>query len=277
MPELPEVQTMADDLKKKIVGRKIVKVWLDWERHIKYPTPKKFKRDIIGAKIVNVSRRAKNVLMDLDKGNLLAIHPRMTGKFLVEHSTKSIRKHVHLILYLNGGLVLTFSDVRKFGKVLFGKKEEILNLPYFRNLGPDPFDKDLSFTKFKEIISIRKKKIKNVLMDQQALAGIGNIYADEILWSAKVHPEKPANSLTNLELKNIFNYMRLILKRAIVLRGTSISDYRDTSNRPGGFAPRLMVYGKEGVPCKRCRTTIKRIKLNGRSAHYCPKCQRLPK
>lgn len=272
MPELPEVQTIVNDLKREIVGRRILSVWVDWPRHIKYPSLKEFKRNIRGAKILGVTRRAKNIIILLDKDRILLIHPKMTGHLLVAGKIKN--KHIHLIFHLDKGVTLAFSDVRKFGKVLFGKTQEVFKLPDLKDIGPEPLGKNFSFGDFKRVVSKHRRKIKEVLMDQKVIAGIGNIYSDEILWLSKIHPAKPANKLTDKELRNIYSRMRLILKRAISLRGASVSDFRDTSGKEGRYAGRLMIYGKVGKPCRRCGTAIKRIKINNRSAHYCPRCQK---
>src|SRR3989344_2525876 len=245
MPELPEVQTIVNDLKKKIIGRKIIKVWLDWGRHLKYVTPAKFKRDIKGAKILDVSRRAKNILISLDRKRLLLIHPKMTGLLLVGSNYKP-QKHVHLIFYLTGRKFIAFSDVRKFGKVIYGSAEKVLKLPDLKEIGPEPFDVNLSLGGFKKIILSKNKKIKTALMDQKIIAGIGNIYADEILWASKIHPARISSKLSGENIKSIFKNMRLILGRAIQLRGTSISDFRDTTGRIGRYSKKLMAYGKEG-------------------------------
>src|SRR3989344_3624055 len=200
MPELPEVQTIVNDLKKKIIGRKIIKVWLDWERHLKYVSPSKFRRDIRGAKILGVSRRAKNILISLDKKRLLLIHPKMTGRLLVV-STYKPQKHVHLIFYLTGRKFIAFSDVRKFGKVIYGSAEKVLKLPDLKEIGPEPFDANLSLEKFKEIILSKNRKIKTALMDQKIIAGIGNIYADEILWASEIHPARISSKLNGENIK----------------------------------------------------------------------------
>lgn len=275
VPELPEVQTIVDDLKKKVIGLKIVHVWLDWGKHLKNITPSRFRNNIKNALILDITRRAKNILISLDKNRLLVIHLKMTGNLLITRDAKiKNQKHVHMVFYLTKGNVMAFSDTRKFGKVLFGNTKDVLKLADLKEIGPEPLDPAFSFKDFENIITKRKRKIKPVLMDQKVLAGIGNIYADEILWSAKIYPGRFAHKLTKQELNEMYKSTRFILRKAIRFRGTSISDFKDTAGRPGRYANKLMVYGRIGLPCKRCDAPIKRIKLNGRSTHYCPNCQK---
>lgn len=271
MPELPEVQTLTDDLKRRIVGQRIKSVLILWPGHLKSHSPKSFKKEIAGAKIKDVTRRAKNVLIHLDKNRVLLIHPKMTGNLLLgKLQDFKGNKHVHLVFILSGLKVLAFADIRKFGKVILGDKEKtIANL----NLGPEPFDKDFNFTKFKKIVSKKKRSIKTVLMDQSNIAGIGNIYSDEILWLSKINPLRLASDLSGAELRRIYSQIKPLLKKAIKFRGTSISDFKDTAGSPGGYEKFLKVYGRDKEKCSRCGSLIIKVKINGRSGHYCPKCQ----
>lgn len=226
---------------------------------------------------------------------LLLIHQKLTGhllygkwkvkkvsssKFIVQSLIKGplrekVNDYIHLIFYLDNGRQLVLSDLRKFAKVLFGSKEKIENSPDLAEIGPEPLDKSFKVEKFKSLITSQKRKIKQVLMDQKIIAGIGNIYSDEILWEAKIHPFRTADELKTYELGILYKAMRQILKKAVKLRGTSISDYRDTSGKAGAYAGVRRAYRREGEPCPRCRTPIRRIKIGGRSAHFCPKCQKL--
>ncbi len=289
MPELPEVQTIVNDLNKKVVGRRITGVWFDF--------PKMFKKSplalekIKGKKILEVRRRGKNILIYLSDNLLLLIHQKLTGHLLVgkwKVQGKSVtplapkemiadpqNQYIHLIFNLDNGQMLGLSDLRKFAKVLLGKKEQIENLADIKALGPDALAKSLTLDRFISLISAKKQKIKQVLMDQEVISGIGNIYSDEILWKAKIHPFKPADKLSAKQISDIYKVMKAILAKALKLRGTSISDYRDTAGKKGGYAEIRSVYQREDEPCKRCGTSIVRIKLGGRSAHYCPWCQKL--
>jgi len=306
MPELPEVQTIVNDLNKKIIGRRIIGVWFDIPSLIKKPRPEDFKFKIKDLRITKIKRRGKNILIYLSnpsriKSNksrilekLLLIHQKLTGhllygkwsikkvsgKFQVSSLLKGpleekVNNYIHLIFYLDNGFQLALSDLRKFAKVLFGPKEEIEKLPDLKKLGPEPLDKSFNFPIFQSAILKEKRKIKQVLMDQEAIAGIGNIYSDEILWQAKIHPFRQAYQLKTYQLKNLYMAMKQVLERAIKLRGTSVSDFRDIGGKAGFYAEERKVYQREGEPCRRCGTIIKRVKMGGRSAHYCPKCQRL--
>lgn len=274
MPELPEVQTIVNDLQKKIIGRKIVGFWSDTPRIIKEPSIKELGKQIKGLKIQKIIRRGKNIIIYLSKNKLLLIHPKLTGRLLLGGQfLKNPKNYIRAIFYLDKRETLAFSDVRKFGKIIFGDREHVESLPDLTDLGPDPLDPNFSFEKFKEIIKAETRKIKLVLLDQEIIAGIGNIYSDEALWMAKIHPLTPANKLTNRQLNNLYNAIRSVLKKSLSVRGSSMRDYRDTSGREGGYIKIRRVYDREGFLCYRCGTKIKRIKMNERSAHFCPRCQ----
>ena len=173
--------------------------------------------------------------------------------------------------------MLALSDLRKFAKVELWDKEELMHSDYFKALGPEPLEKSFTLANFKKAIKIKKGKIKQVLMDQSVIAGIGNIYSDEILWSAKIHPLRLIEDLEDKDFKRMYLAMKKILKIAIKDRGESISDYRTPAGEKGRFDRHRMVYRREKEPCPRCKEPIKRLKIGGRSAHYCPKCQRISK
>ncbi len=290
MPELPEVQIMVDDLKKRIIGRTILAAWSDWPKIIKFPKKfSDFADQIKNSKIINVARRAKYIEIHLNNDRILMIHPRMTGHPLLGHweikngkaiptSTGAIQDkingYVHLLFYLDNDLMLGISDARKFCTVRLGKKSLLENLPEIKKLGIDPFDKKLTVNKVATLLRSKKRPIKPTLLDQTLISGIGNIYADEILWLAKIHPLRKTNSLTDTEIKSLFKAMRLILKKALLLRGSSFVDYRDTNGEKGRYSSVANVYNRKGEPCKRCNSKIIRIKIAQRSAHFCEQCQK---
>lgn len=290
MPELPEVETTVRDLNKKILGRTFLDVWTDFKKIIKKPSFEKFKKEIKGKKIENVWRRGKNIIFDLSNGYSLLIHQKLTGhlllgkwelkngkwesKILGPLAEDPVNRFLHLIFFLDDGQQLALSDLRKFAKVELQKKEELLNSKEFKKIGPEPLDKNFTFEKFKEVLSKKKKgKIKQVLMDQSVIAGIGNIYSDEILWQAKIHPFTEVSKLSTLDLKRIYQAMKKILLKAIELGGESISDFRRISGEKGYFDKERKVYRREGEKCRRCGTIIKRLKIGGRSTYFCPSCQ----
>lgn len=305
MPELPEVETIVNDLKRKVLKRTFLGVWTDFAKMIKIPKSfSQFQKELKEKEIQKVWRRGKNIIFDLSDDYCLRVHQKMTGHLLFGKWQKQKGKwqavvsgplkedpwnrFLHLVFQLDNGYQLALSDMRKFAKVDLRKKEDLLNSPEFKELGPEPLEKGFTFTKFKERLQKKKKaaegeprqrrgKIKQILMDQSIIVGIGNIYSDEILWQAKIHPFRPVVQLNNNDFKRMWLATRQILKKAIKLRGTSIPDFRDTSGKPGGYDKARLVYRREGEKCQRCKTKIKRIKMGGRSAHFCPKCQPLTK
>lgn len=304
MPEMPEVETIARGLNRKLKGRKIIGLWTDWPKYFKLPRGERaFRKHITAKKIKSVGRRGKNVLIRLSDDHLLLIHQKMSGHLMVGRwqRTKSrlseklpenwrgqkwipsplqgpfmdpMNRFIRLVFFLDDGQMLALSDLRRFAKVLCALRGAILNLPDIKNLGPEPLGQGLTFGKFKKLFEGKKGRIKQILMDQSFIVGIGNIYADEILWLSKIHPTRRIEGLKEDELRTIYSSMKKILKKALRLRGTSIDDYRDSGGRRGKYDLARYVYQREGEPCPRCGTPVKRLKLGGRSAHYCPKCQK---
>lgn len=293
MPELPEVETTIRDLKKKVLNRTFVGVWTDFPKNIKKPAKVgEFKKEIIGRKIEGIWRRAKNIIFDLSGGKALLVHQKMTGHLLygkwVEDkgawravtpgplSDDPMNRFLHLIFWLDDGCQLALSDLRKFAKIELYNRTELLESKEFGSLGPEPLEKGFTFGKFMEAMGRKRKgKIKQVLMDPYVIAGIGNIYSDEILWDARIHPTKDISKLDEDEFSGIYRALRRILPEAIKLGGESFSDFRRPSGEKGNFDLLRKAYRREGEKCERCGTIIKRMKIGGRSAHYCPKCQRL--
>ncbi|MCD6114736.1 DNA-formamidopyrimidine glycosylase [bacterium] len=290
MPELPEVETTVLDLKRKVLKRTFLDIWTDAPKLIKKPNLEEFKREIKGKKIQDIKRKGKFIIFYLSGDKRLLIHQKLTGHLLVGQWKKEneewvpvkkgpledpMNKFIHIIFFLDNGLMIAFSDLRKFGRVELLTKKELENLKDLKELGPDPLDKNFTFDRFKQIIQNQKRKIKAVLMDQKLISGIGNIYSDEILFRAGVHPFKPANTLQEREIRKIYRNIKSVLKKAIKLGGESISDYRRPDGRKGGFDKERKVYRREGMPCYVCGTKIERGKINSRSTYFCPKCQKL--
>ncbi len=278
MPELPEVQTVVNDLNRKVLGRKLVRVWFDWPRSIKGTTPNRFRREVRNLKIESITRRAKNIVFLLKnrflKEYLLLIHLKMTGHILMGGPAGIKNKHVHFTFFLSGNATMNLSDVRKFAKVVFGPRDKIEKSEHLAHLGPEPLDPAFKLTDFESLLKKQKRKIKQVLMDPKIIAGIGNIYSDEVLWLSKTSPLRPANSINKHEASALYKAIKKILKGAIRLRGSSTSDFRDTSGLSGRYGAKHQVYRRLGEPCPRCGKDIKRVRIGGRSAHYCAHCQR---
>jgi len=269
MPELPEVQTIVSDLNKEIKNLRIVNLWLDLPYSID-------RKKLIGSTILGVRRRAKNILIDLDNEGILLIHLKMTGKLIINSKIKmqneKFRKHVHLVFDLDDGRELVFSDVRKFGKVILDSKKRIE--ARLLGLGPEPLSKEFTFPVFDLAIVNRRRAIKLVLLDQYVISGIGNIYSDDILWKARIDPRKLACDLSLKEKKRIWSAISNVLSRAIKLRGSSISDYRDFYGKEGGYQKIRLVYDRYKEKCRRCAAMILKIKIGGRSSCFCPGCQK---
>ena len=289
MPELPEVETIVRGLQKKVLGRTFFDVWTDAPKIIKRPKNfKQFKKVIINKKIRRIRRRGKNIIFILSGGFSLLVHQKLTGHLLLgqwsfkkgrwlasqKPLSEKVNSYIHLLFTFDNGLMMALSDLRKFAKVELWKSEELDAAPEINELGPEPFDKALTFQRFCDIISCKRGKIKQILMNQKIVAGIGNIYSDEILFEAKIHPLREVSQLSQRDIKRIYTAMKKILEKAIRLRGASISDFRDIAGEKGYFDKVRKIYRREGEPCLRCGAKIKRVKIGGRSAHYCPTCQK---
>jgi len=289
VPELPEVETIVRGLNEKVLGRTFIDIWTDSKKIVKKPESfEQFKKEIKGKTILKIWRRGKNILFDLSGNKVLLIHQKLTGHLLhgtwsMKHRTwqpkergpleEKINTYIHLLFTLDNGKMVALSDLRKFGKAELWETEELKK--ELSSLGPEPLDRDFDFEEFKRVLLKTRGKIKKILMDQKVIAGIGNIYSDEILWQAKVNPLRQIKTLNKKELKKIYKAIKEVLKKAVELRGTSTSDYRDIEGKKGFFQKQRKVYRREGEKCSRCGAIIKKIKLAGRSARFCPKCQKV--
>lgn len=296
MPELPEVETTVRQLKKHLIGAKITRVWTDAKKLIKKPPSfSKFKKEIVGSKIKHISRRAKYIIFHLSGKKTLVIHQKLTGHLLLGKWERKNDKwtpaekgpledkynqYLHVIFWLDSGQMLALSNLRKFATLqLFNKKvpsdpSKKANIKELDQLGPEPLSREFTFTQFKKALKGRRAAIKKILMDQEVISGLGNIYSDEILWKAKVNPQNKVSDLSHPQLKRIYQAIPKVLKQAVKLKGTSVTDYRMPSGKKGGYDAKRRVYRREGEPCPRCGTKIKRVKISGRSTHFCPKCQK---
>ena len=292
MPELPEVENTVRSLNKLIVGGRIKDVWTNAPKLVRKSSFQELKKGIIKREIQGVERRAKNIIILLDEDYVLLVHLKMTGHFLIgkwhiqnnqgqEEAapykkgvlSEKVNGYIHFIFYLEDGRELAISDLRKFVKIIFGKKEKIYKEEGIYNIGVDALE--IKISELHAIVSKSSKNIKTLLMDQYKIAGIGNIYSDDILFKAKIYPLRRASSLANKEIQNIYNAMRDILSLAVKLGGTSISDFRDIRGEKGAYGERRLVYRRDGKPCLVCGTIIRRIKISGRSTRFCPSCQPL--
>lgn len=275
MPELPEVETIVRDLQKKIVGYKIDKAVVLEDSVIKNPDCEWFKSALAGEEIAEIKRRGKYLLFLLHSGKILVVHLRMTGQLVYSEPDSPVQKHLCLTLFLTAAekkMELRYYDIRKFGFIYLLLPGE--RLSGLDKLGVEPFAADFSFAYLAERLAKRRQKIKAVLLDQTVIAGIGNIYADEILFRAGVRPDRLSVSLSKEETEKIVYWTPLVLQEAVKHRGTTISDYRDGLGKKGEFQNFLRVYGRAGAECPVCRTTLIKDKIAGRTSTFCPECQK---
>ncbi len=273
MPELPEVETTVRDLKPQLVGKKIENASVSWRRTIATPTAREFAEQICGYTITDITRRGKFLRFHLRRGNatkFLFVHLRMTGGFRIDPSTEAREKHMHVALKLDDGRELRFRDPRKFGRMWLVDDET----PVVGKLGPEPME--LSERDFVALFEGRRGHLKPLLLNQTFLAGLGNIYVDESLWYARLHPLRPAESLTRAERMRLYRAIRRVLTRAIAVGGTSIDVmYKRVNGASGGFQDSLRAFDRAQRPCRRCGTPIEKIVVGQRGTHFCPNCQRL--
>lgn len=277
MPELPEVESVRRGLNELVVGETVEKVEVRWPRIIGSPAHNQFARQLIGQTIEKVDRRGKFLLFYFTDDVMIS-HLRMEGKYgLVEPEENGqlpIRgKHTHVIFYFESGKKLLYNDVRKFGRMHLVPKGEEFKHTSLMKLGPEPIAKDFILEDMQEFLTRRTKAIKGVLLDQEIVVGIGNIYADEILHRAQIHPITPANTLTEDEEIRLHETIIQVMEEAVQSGGTTIRSYANAFGEVGNFQDKLQVYGRDGEKCFTCGTEIQKTKVAGRGTHYCPVCQ----
>ena len=266
MPELPEVETIARGLMPELVGRTILSAEVYWARTLAVPTPRKFKEQVQGQRIKSVSRRAKFLVLQLEDYNLL-IHLRMSGDLVIRKGKIKPENHDRVLLQLSGGRSLAFNDTRKFGRVwLTSDPGSVLG-----GLGPEPLEKGFTAELFFRNLHARKRRLKPLLLDQSFIAGLGNIYTDECLNIARLHPLAPANSIRVEQAEVLYKAIRTVLREGIRRNGASI----DWVYRGGGYQNHFRVYDREGKPCPACGTPIVKLMVGQRGTHICPRCQKL--
>ncbi|MFB1050859.1 DNA-formamidopyrimidine glycosylase [Paraliobacillus sp. JSM ZJ581] len=276
MPELPEVETIRKTLKELVVGETIQQATVTWPKIIKHPDDvQRFTELIKGEYINDIRRKGKFLLFELTNYTLVS-HLRMEGKYGVFKPHEETNKHVHVVFDFESGKQLRYQDVRKFGTMHLFPKEEAEDQKPLSQLGPDPFEETYAMENIIPVIQKSGRVIKNILLDQQVIAGLGNIYVDETLYRAKIHPLRKGNSLTDLELKSILKEAKQTLKEAMEQGGTTIRSYINSQGQIGMFQQQLFAYGQEDTPCKRCGYPISKMKVSNRGTHVCEVCQRFP-
>lgn len=283
MPELPEVETIARELAPLVVGATIADVRVFTPRTLRSADPDALRAAVVGRRVEAVGRRAKLLTVELDDGLVLAIHLKMTGQLFVHPGEPAADRHTRVVFAFADGRSLAFRDVRRFGRIGLARREpltgelvgELGGVSRPARFGPEPLDPAFTAAEFGRRLAGRRARLKSLLIDQTFLAGVGNIYADEALWAARLHPLRSAASVGRAAAACLHRELRRILSEAIEHRGSSVDDY----TAPGGdgsMQERLVVYQRTGQPCPRCRRPIRRIVLGGRATHFCSFCQRLP-
>jgi len=278
MPELPEVEVVRRDLEREIVGKRIRRVEVDGLRSVRrHDDPATLADRLVGRTITRVDRRGKYLLGFLDGTDVLVVHLGMSGQLLHVANGRAARpKHTHVVISFERGGQLRFVDPRTFGEMFVTARDDVEHdVPELAHLGIDPLSRGMSWEYFGELMSKRRTKLKPLLMDQKFMAGIGNIYSDEILWGAGLRWDRVSDTLSDQEIRRLYRSMMETLQDAVKHRGSSLADeqYVDLYGRPGGFQHHHNVYAREGETCPRCRSTIVRVRAGGRSTFFCATCQ----
>jgi len=287
MPELPEIEIVKRSLNKMINCAKIINVKVK-NKNLRYKLPDKFNEKLVNEKILKISRRAKYLIFHFRK-KILLIHLGMTGKLLLlkkknneliktsfYYDLNIIKKHNHVYFILNNGYILIYNDVRRFGFIKFYKNININDIIFLKKLGVEPLNKFFNTKYFQKFIENKKKNIKNLLMDQTFVSGVGNIYANEALFMSKINPLRLSSGLKKKEIKKLISCVKTVLKFSILKGGSSIRDFKNISGKIGDFQSFFKVYGRENKNCSRisCKGKIKKISISSRSSFYCNTCQK---
>ena len=273
MPELPEVETVKETLKLKLIGKKIKDVKIYYDGIIAYPEVKEFSKQIKNLPIKDIKRRGKWLMFDLDKYYLLS-HLRMEGKYFFKNKEEKLDNHEHVVFTLDDDEELRYRDTRKFGKMYLIKKEDINSIGPIKDLGLEPWDDSLTKEYLRNKYKNKKLPIKTVLLDQSIIVGIGNIYADEILFLSRLNPLIKCCDLNDNDLGNIIKYTKEVLEKAIKLGGTTIRTYTSVDGVHGRFQNELLIHGKDKEVCPNCGQPVEKIRVGGRGTYYCIKCQK---
>jgi formamidopyrimidine-DNA glycosylase len=274
VPELPEVETIVADLRPHLTGRTIVRCELNFPTIVRHPEPELFIDAVAGLRIVDVRRRGKYILISLNNDLLLVVHLGMTGQLRLVDSVTPLAAHTHAVFMLDDGRQLRYRDPRRFGRLLLGTEESLLASKKLPRLGPEPIDPTFAADELYQMFRKRRTNLKALLLDQGAIAGVGNIYADESLHRARLRPDRIARTLSRKSAHRLHESLRESLQTAIANRGSSVDTYRDAWGEIGGQQEKLLVYGRAGEPCFTCGRPLALIRIAGRSTVFCRRCQR---
>lgn len=278
--ELPEVEVMRRDLERDVVGKKIKSAEVKSSRNAmrairRHKTRKEFTSRLAGRKIVKTERRGKYILLSLDGGDVLVVHFGMSGQFQRANGRVGLPPHTHVVLTFQQGGDLRFIDPRTFGEMFVATTDEVGKIKELQHIAIDPLDQVFTWPTFQYLLAERGAKMKPLLMDQKFISGLGNIYSDEVLFHAGLRYDRMSDTLSSQEVRRLYRAIQEILQEAIKARGTTLGDeaYVDLFGKRGEYASELKVYGREGMPCRRCRTAIQTVKIQQRTSYFCPQCQ----
>ena len=278
--ELPEVEVVRRDLEKDVVGRKVTEAEVRPSKNAmrvirRHGKRREFTDRLVGRKFTKAERRGKYVLLHLDNGDVLVVHFGMSGQFVRGNKRVPLPPHTHVIITFQQGGDLRFIDPRTFGEMFVTAADELGKVKELQHIAIDPLDHVFTWNAFGGALAERAAKMKQLLMDQKFISGLGNIYSDEVLFAAGLRYDRLSDSLSSQEVRRLYRAMQEVLQDAIRFRGTTLDDeaYLDLFGKPGEFQNELKVYGRTGLPCRRCRTPIQAVKISGRNAYFCPQCQ----
>ncbi len=278
--ELPEVEVMRRDLEKDVVGRKVVKAEVRASKNAmrairRHAKRKEFTDRVVGRKFTKAERRGKYVLLSLDNGDVLVVHFGMSGQFIRGNKRQALPPHTHVVMDFQQGGDLRYVDPRTFGEMFVATPDELGKVKELQHIGIDPLDHVFTWHAFGAALAERASKMKQLLMDQKFMSGIGNIYSDEVLFAAGLRHDRMSDTLSSQEVRRLYRALQEVLQEAIRFRGTTLDDeaYLDLFGKSGEFQNELKVYGRAGQPCRRCRTPVEAVKISGRNAYFCPQCQ----
>jgi formamidopyrimidine-DNA glycosylase len=278
--ELPEVEVVRRDLERDVVGRRIAAVEVRRMKNTKrvirrHKTPKEFRDRLVGHKVTRAERKGKYVLLHLDDGNVLVVHFGMSGRFLRGNKRLALDNHSHVIVTFQTGGDLRFVDPRTFGEMFVTAADDLGKVKELAHLAIDPLESMFTWQQFSGALANRASKLKPLLMDQQFVSGLGNIYSDEVLFAAGLRHDRASDELSAQEVRRLYRAIQETVQEAIRFRGTTLGDeaYVDLYGKPGEYQSELKVYGRRGEPCRRCRTPIEVVKYSGRNSYFCPQCQ----
>jgi formamidopyrimidine-DNA glycosylase len=278
--ELPEVEVMRRDLEKDVVGRRIKSAEVKGTKNAmrvirRHAKRKDFTSMLEGTKIARIERRGKYLLVYLDSGNVLVVHFGMSGQMQRGTGRVVLEPHTHVVLTFQQGGDLRFIDPRTFGEMFVTSADDLGKVKELAHIAIDPLDQVFTWPTFQYLLAEKAAKMKQLMMDQKFISGLGNIYSDEVLFAAGLRYDRLSNTLSSQEVRRLYRAIQEVLQEAIKARGTTLDDeaYVDLFGKPGEYQNELKVYGRDGLPCRRCRTPIEKVKISGRYAYYCPQCQ----